>query len=590
MTKLGSLDGLFESGHSRGKAHFVTLQFSSCSASLLCTPCTYAADPLCAPGADPSPTSIIELKAIVAEAKAAEAKVAEAKVAEAKAAEAKAAEAKATAEAAVGGVAGGADRDRAVWVADASAILQNAVKSLLIARPTPIEPLSFVAEHLRRGGSYDGPSRVDDGDKAYLASIKPRLEWAFSRVVSEAYTVRSPTNNTRESLADRLEALVALEELAMADEDDEDEKSSSQWEWNTSQWEFDPQRLAPDVTIDGEGSRVHFGMRTGTCLLLPKPEELSSSLSLPSSSSSSSRRLRPPSSVVLRLKLASRSYDAIDCDCVGMRRPSNRSLDKSFVDGSLGLDGEGGVALSACGALLVHTSVGLIDSPPMLEPFEQGDEILMHVRRSTRSLSIAKNGVEVARYAGVPDGWRFAVSSGMKGVWEIVYRPKWSRVLTPLDTRATPHALLRADYAEAEAMETKGSKSGAQTECAHFARTAPLTWVEMLEKSRTGHAKRMQQLAAYALRQAMHEQALQQARFEEYEKHFVQPATEEYENRSQAGQKTPTPAAARRPDESLALAQPAKPEAERARVSFGGAGDSPVAEVRLIIVHGDEDA
>ena len=513
---------------------------------------TYAADPLCAPGADPSPTSIIELKAKVAEAKAAEAKVAEAKVAEAKAAEAKAAEAKATTEAAVGGVAGGADRDRAVWVADASAVLQNAVKSLLIARPTPIEPLSFVAEHLRRGGSYDGPSRVDDGDKAYLASIKPRLEWAFSRVVSEAYTVRSPTNNTRESLADRLEALVALEELAMADEDDEDEKdekSSSQWEWNTSQWEFDPQRLAPDVTIDGEGSRVHFGMRTGTCLLLPKPEELSSSLSLPSSSSSSSRRLRPPSSVVLRLKVASRSYDAIDCDCVGMRRPSNRSLDKSFVDGSLGLDGEGGVALSACGALLVHTSVGLIDSPPMLEPFEQGDEILMHVRRSTRSLSIAKNGVEVARYAGVPDGWRFAVSSGMKGVWEIVYRPKWSRVLTPLDTRATPHALLRADY-----------------------------------------AKRMQQLAAYALRQAMHEQALQQARFEEYEKHFVQPATEEYENRSQAGQKTPTPAAARRPDESLALAQPAKPEAERARVSFGGAGDSPVAEVRLIIVHGDEDA
>ena len=65
---------------------------------------TYAADPLCAPGADPSPTSIIELKAKVAEAKAAEAK--------------------ATTEAAVGGVAGGADR--AVWVADASAVLQNA--------------------------------------------------------------------------------------------------------------------------------------------------------------------------------------------------------------------------------------------------------------------------------------------------------------------------------------------------------------------------------------------------------------------------------------------------------------------------------
>jgi tryptophanyl-tRNA synthetase len=305
---------------------------------------------------------------------------------------------------------------------------------------------------------------------------------------------------------------VALEELTMAEEDDEDDKSSSQWEWNTSQWEFDPQRHAPDVTIDGEGSRVHFGMRTGTCLLLPKTEEPSSSLSLPSSSLSSSGRLRQPSSVVLRLKLASRSYDAIDCDCVGMRRTSNRSLDKSFVDGSLGLDGEGGIALSACGALLVHTSVGLIDSPPMLEPFEQGDEILMHVRRSTRSLSIAKNGVEVARYAGVPEGWRFAVSSGARGVWEIVDRPKWSRVLTPLDTRATPHALLRADYAEAEAMETKGSKSGAQTECAHFARTAPLTWVEMLEKSRVGHAKRMQQLAAYALRQAKHEQALEQAR------------------------------------------------------------------------------
>jgi len=541
---------------------------------------SYAADPLCAPGADPSPTSIIELKA----------KVAEAKAAEAKAAEAKAAEAKAATEAAAGGVGGGADRDRAVWVADASAALQNAVKSLLIARPPPIEPLSFVAEHLRRGGSYDGPSRVDDGGKAYLASIRPRLEWAFSRVVSEAYPVRSPISTTRESLADRLEALVALEELTMAEEDDEDDKSSLQWEWNTSQWEFDPQRHAPDVTIDGEGSRVHFGMRTGTCLLLPKTEEPSSSLSLPSSSSSSSGRLRQPSSVVLRLKLASRSYDAIDCDCVGMRRTSNRSLDKSFVDGSLGLDGEGGIALSACGALLVHTSVGLIDSPPMLEPFEQGDEILMHVRRSTRSLSIAKNGVEVARYAGVPEGWRFAVSSGARGVWEIVDRPKWSRVLTPLDTRATPHALLRADYAEAEATETKGSKSGAQTECAHFARTAPLTWVEMLEKSRVGHAKRMQQLAAYALRQAKHEQALEQARFEEYEKHFVQPATEEYENRSQAGQQSPTAAAARRPDESLGLAQPAKPEAERgARVSFGGAGDSPVTEVRLIIVHGDED-
>jgi penicillin-insensitive murein endopeptidase len=86
----------------------------------------------------------------------------------------------------------------------------------------------------------------------------------------------------------------------------------------------------------------------------------------------------------------------------------------------------------------------------------------------------------------------------------------------------------------------------------------------MLEKSRVGHAKRMQQLAAYALRQAKHEQALEQARFEEYEKHFAQPATEEYENRSQAGQQSPTAAAARRPDESLGLAQPAKPEAERA--------------------------
>ena len=484
------------------------------------------------------------------------------------------------------------------------AALLESVKALMLTRPD--DPLDFVAEHLRASASTASPASAaapastastaaigvahDKGKLEYFAAVKPALDAAFSRVVTDAYT-RRPAD-WREFLADGLHAQSAFlgarfedGALALAARGVLAGPAAAAAPAEKFYWEFDRSMIGPETMAEEQGSRVRFG-RTATALLEAAPHPR-------------------PWAVSLRLKRASQCYE-VDCDSVGMRLPS-ATLDTSLAKPLQGAEpsaqgspsvAEGGeaavgeaagsekvadggeaadkgvykgetssapgyleaVALSTAGSFLVHTRMGLLP-PSTLESFAVMDEIRLGVDEEG-TLSIAKNGVELARYAGVRDGWRFAVSAGRMGVWEIVDEPRWPAVQMALDTREHPRAFVRADYAEDEV------------------RIAPTrTWAAMMDKRNRVHMGRLSQLASYAERQAQREQAELDAQLEAYEALFVPP-----EGAASASAAVPPPEI--RPDDALRAAQPPRMLA-RKRISFGAQGADLVSEVRDVVVGAD---
>ena len=305
-------------------------------------------------------------------------------------------------------------------------------------------------------------------------------------------------------------------------------------------WEFDAQLKSSNVAIEVEGSRCQF-TSIATALLVAPP--------------------LPPCAVVMKLVKASSYLDGI-CDAVGMCPPAAAYLPGTLADhervvqgasdssvggsamgseaqacagvgassGGGGGDGNGGggddsragivpgsVAVCAAGSFVVRTRFGNLAPARALGGFETDDEILMALDEE-RTLSLAVNGDEVARFGGVPDGWRFAISGGPRGVWELIDKPLFSSIETSMDTAAAARAFARHDYAEDEAA----------TE--HLR-----TWVALMRKRERAHQGRMKQLAALVERQWDAEEASAAAEFEAYEQRCDEQRSQETDQATDAG-------------------------------------------------------
>lgn len=222
-------------------------------------------------------------------------------------------------------------------------------------------------------------------------------------------------------------------------------------------WEFDPSLKSPEVSIEDDGARARFS-QSGTAFLM-------------------SPAITRPCAVALRLAKASMMEGG--SDAIGARAATSAALVGTVLDPS---EFEAGVALSATGAFVVHTSAGRLKHT--LDGFDAGDEVRLSIDASG-TLSVAVQGVEQARYVDVPAEWSLCVSAGRAGVWEVVDELQWTAdQIEALDLRRKPHALARADYAEDEA-----------------AALAATTWSSYVDQSRTSaHEARLAQMKAYNVR------------------------------------------------------------------------------------------
>ena len=252
------------------------------------------------------------------------------------------------------------------------------------------------------------------------------------------------------------------------------------------------------------------------------------------SSSCTACLVAPPSrvrAVTLRLLTASRTHDS-GSDAFGMCAPSamdhvrSRSLAdraSNLVDALSVHDDDDvssaaatnsappellaatrydGIGVGPLGSLVVHTVAGDLSEAQLPRGFGVGDTVRMSVDMEG-TLSVAVSGIEIARYAETPDDWRFAVSAGPLGVWEIVDEAQDAAIETPLDLKAWPQAFVRHGYAEDEA------------ENAH-----KRTLLAMMSKMMRVSKGRKAQLEAYAEREAQQAQRADLRAFEAYDAQF----------------------------------------------------------------------
>ena len=211
-------------------------------------------------------------------------------------------------------------------------------------------------------------------------------------------------------------------------------------------WEFEPTLASTEALIERDGTQCKFPRASGTALLVsPPPGE--------------------PRAVTLRLLRAS-TYDS-SLDAVGMCPPAavQHLKDRSLAETTsvvMAVETEEeeeagersrryeGLAVSAAGSFAVHTLAGDLAEARCTYGIEVGHEVRLSVD-ADETLSVAVGGVEIARFAGTPSDWRFAVSAGRLGQWEVVDEPEYLTIDTPLDPVASPHAFGRYGYAEDEA-------------------------------------------------------------------------------------------------------------------------------------------
>ena len=283
-------------------------------------------------------------------------------------------------------------------------------------------------------------------------------------------------------------------------------------------WDFDSSIDGSDVLLEVDGL-------TGQARCRFKKND---------SSSCTACLVAPPSrvrAVTLRLLTASRTHDS-GSDAFGMCAPSamdhvrSRSLAdraSNLVDALSVHDDDDvssaaatnsappellaatrydGIGVGPLGSLVVHTVAGDLSEAQLPRGFGVGDTVRMSVDMEG-TLSVAVSGIEIARYAETPDDWRFAVSAGPLGVWEIVEEAQDAAIETPLDLKAWPQAFVRHGYAEDEA------------ENAH-----KRTLLAMMSKMMRVSKGRKAQLEAYAEREAQQAQRADLRAFEAYDAQF----------------------------------------------------------------------